>query len=431
MKKGKWILAILFLVAVFSSACYSRLAKPIINSRDHEPFQEKVYPAPTKYIQVDDTNLAYIEKGDGLTVILLHGGVIPMRMLTSYALTPYWDIPAFLPFYMINMSTDPVSLGTNFILANFVIPPRAKSLVQFGAVSTSDTWQYNFDALAENFHVIALDMPGFGNSEKPDMEYRVQDFTNYLNGFMQAKGIDKATLIGHDLGGLVAMDFCLTHPQKVEGLVLISPYGTAKYRYGLGLINFAHYPRWIARPYQEEKAGQTNVWSPVLKICGKRTYRTLLHRASPEIVGATPETRLVSLVHQDEGNAKEFMDRVVEYKFQYMKTREFSDEVRATHLALVDVGRYDWWNIMKMNPDNRTDWVLRVKDIDVPTFVIWGRYEPHLATPMKKAKEADYLNKAIPNSSVSIYPESAHYPMVEEAERFNQEVTNFLGGINP
>jgi pimeloyl-ACP methyl ester carboxylesterase len=431
MKKGRWVVAILLLVAVSGSGCYSRLEKPVINRRDHEPFQEKVYPAPTRYIQVNDVNLAYIEKGEGPTVILIHGGVIPMRATTSYALTPYWDLPAFFVFFMINMSSDPVSLAANFTLANFVIPPRAKSLVQLGAVATSESWQYNFDALAEHFHVIALDMPGFGNSEKPDIKYGVQDFTSYLSGFMQAKQIDKATLIGHDLGGLVAMDFCLTHPQKVESLVLISPYGTAKYRYGLGFINLAHYPRWIARPYQKEKAGQTSVWLPLLKIYGERTYKKILHRSSPEIIGATPETRLISLVHQDEGNAKEFMDQVVEYKFQYMRTKEFPDEVRATHLALVDVGRYDWWNIMKMNPDKRTDWVTRVKDINVPTLVIWGRYEPHLATPMQKAKEADYLDKTIPNSFVSIYANSAHYPMVEEAEKFNQEVINFLEGMNP
>ncbi len=431
MKKGRLLLAVLIILGVAASPGCSRLEKPIINARDYEPFQEKVYPAPTRYIQVNGVNMAYIEKGEGPTVIMIHGGVIPVRTLTSYALTPLWDMPLPVLLYLfldLSFIPSPLDMGGYVIIPNLIIPPRAKSLAQLGAVATTETWQYNFDTLAKKFHVIALDLPGFGNSEKPDIDYSVPELTTYIYGFMNEKQIENATLVGHDIGGLLAIDFCLTYPEKVNSLILISPYGTAKYKYGLGLINFAHYPRPVARMYQKERAGQTNIWLSLLRLNGKNTYRKILHRKSPKIMGAAPENRPVSLIHSDEGPAKEFMDQVVEYKFQYIKTREFSDELHATHLVLVDSGRYDLKGIMKMNPDKRTDWVTRVGDIQVPTLIIWGKYEPHLATPMKKAKEADYLDKAIPNSLVSIYENSAHYPMVEEPEKFNKDVMVFLEG---
>jgi pimeloyl-ACP methyl ester carboxylesterase len=424
---------ILLLLAVIWSGCYTRIQKPIMSKREYESFQEKEYPAATQYIQVNDSNLAYIEKGKGATVILVHGGVIPMSVYHSVYITTLWDALTFAPGGLFMLSDTTIGLPMTLFSGYYLFPQRAKSLIHLGAVSTIDTWNYNFDELAENFHVIAVDLPGFGNSEKPDMKYRVPDFTRYLKAFMEAKGIEKASLVGHDLGGLIAMDFALTFPENVNSLVLIAPYGTMRYGFPSSVINLSHYPRPIGRAYQRDKAGQVNTWLPLISRYGKHTYRRILHRFQPEIMGSAESwaSSPAQLIHLDEGNSKEFMDQVVDYKFDYIKTKEFSDELQATHLALVDAGRYDLLNIIKMDPEKRTDWVTRVKDIQAPALVVWGAYDPSFAKCVSTCEESEYLDAAIPNSMVNIFENSGHYPMVEQSEKFNKDVTIFLKGTAP
>jgi pimeloyl-ACP methyl ester carboxylesterase len=86
-------------------------------------------------------------------------------------------------------------------------------------------WSANLDALSQNFRVIALDQIGYGQSDKPIMRYRVDIFSDYLHGFMQALKIPKASLVGNSLGGWVALDFTIRHPQMVEKLVLVDAAG--------------------------------------------------------------------------------------------------------------------------------------------------------------------------------------------------------------
>ena len=73
--------------------------------------------------------------------------------------------------------------------------------------------------------MIALDQIGYGQSEKPMMRYTVENFTDYLHDFMVALNIPKASLVGNSLGGWVALDFAIRHPEMVEKLVLVDAAG--------------------------------------------------------------------------------------------------------------------------------------------------------------------------------------------------------------
>ncbi len=92
-----------------------------------------------------------------------------------------------------------------------------------GADATS--WATNIGAFSEKYHVYALDQIGFGYSDKPLIEYKIETFVEFLGAFMQALNIPKATLVGNSLGGWISVEFAARHPEMVEKLVLVDAAG--------------------------------------------------------------------------------------------------------------------------------------------------------------------------------------------------------------
>src|SRR5262245_36625931 len=83
----------------------------------------------------------------------------------------------------------------------------------------SHMWSQNMPALAEKYHVIAIDLLGTGRSAKPHIEYKMDTWTDFIAEFLRLKGIRKATMIGAVMGGALAVQFALDHPEMSEGLV--------------------------------------------------------------------------------------------------------------------------------------------------------------------------------------------------------------------
>jgi len=98
-------------------------------------------------------------------------------------------------------------------------------------------WAANFAPLAAKYHVYAPDQIGFGHSDKPLMDYRVATFVDFLDGFMQSQMIAKASLVGNSLGGWIAIEFALQHPEKVDKLVLVDAAGLPFDQPSLGDLN--------------------------------------------------------------------------------------------------------------------------------------------------------------------------------------------------
>jgi len=94
-----------------------------------------------------------------------------------------------------------------------------------GLGSDSGIWAPNIGAASERYHVYALDQIGFGDSDKPLIDYKIQTFVEFLQGFMQALAIPKASLVGNSLGGWIAADFAVQHPDMVDKLVLVDAAG--------------------------------------------------------------------------------------------------------------------------------------------------------------------------------------------------------------
>ena len=85
----------------------------------------------------------------------------------------------------------------------------------------AESWLYNIPALAGRFSVYAPDLIGFGRSDKPKISYDMEVFDAFLLGFLNSLGINRTVLIGNSLGGGIALYFALSHPDKVEKLVLL------------------------------------------------------------------------------------------------------------------------------------------------------------------------------------------------------------------
>jgi pimeloyl-ACP methyl ester carboxylesterase len=89
-----------------------------------------------------------------------------------------------------------------------------------GFLEPSDTWDGVARRLARNHRVLAMDLAGFGYSQRTG-DYLLADWQRQLDGFMQVLGIDRALLVGHSLGAGVIAAQALAHPARTSGIVLL------------------------------------------------------------------------------------------------------------------------------------------------------------------------------------------------------------------
>jgi pimeloyl-ACP methyl ester carboxylesterase len=98
-------------------------------------------------------------------------------------------------------------------------------LLIHGMAGSSATWRAVLPQLAKKYRVVAPDLLGHGESDKPRGDYSLGAFAVWLRDFLDELGITRATVVGQSLGGGVAMQFVYQHPDYCERLVLISSGG--------------------------------------------------------------------------------------------------------------------------------------------------------------------------------------------------------------
>jgi pimeloyl-ACP methyl ester carboxylesterase len=90
------------------------------------------------------------------------------------------------------------------------------------------TWLPVIRTLARRYTVIAPDMLGHGESDKPRADYSVGGYANGMRDLLTVLGIDKVTVVGHSFGGGVAMQFAYQYPERTERMILVSPGGLGR-----------------------------------------------------------------------------------------------------------------------------------------------------------------------------------------------------------
>jgi pimeloyl-ACP methyl ester carboxylesterase len=98
-------------------------------------------------------------------------------------------------------------------------------LLIHGMAGSSETWRAMIPALAKKYRVVAPDLLGHGQSDKPRGDYSLGAFAVWLRDLLDELGVTRATIVGQSLGGGVAMQFVYQHPDYCERLVLISSGG--------------------------------------------------------------------------------------------------------------------------------------------------------------------------------------------------------------
>jgi 2-hydroxy-6-oxonona-2,4-dienedioate hydrolase len=94
-----------------------------------------------------------------------------------------------------------------------------------GLGDEADIWDQSIGPLSKNHRVVALDLIGFGHSDKPLLDYRPDTFVDFLVGFLDALHIDRASFVGNSLGGMVAAELAIRNPTRADRLVLVDAAG--------------------------------------------------------------------------------------------------------------------------------------------------------------------------------------------------------------
>jgi pimeloyl-ACP methyl ester carboxylesterase len=103
-------------------------------------------------------------------------------------------------------------------------------LLLHGLGGFAEAWRHNIDALAEGSRVFAMDLPGFGRSAKPRTRYGLGFFAEAVHAFLDAVGVERAALIGHSLGGAVAVAAAAARPDRIDRLALVAAVVPGAYR---------------------------------------------------------------------------------------------------------------------------------------------------------------------------------------------------------
>lgn len=107
-------------------------------------------------------------------------------------------------------------------------------LLVHGLASNAGFWRYNIPELSKHFRVIAIDLPGYGKSDKGDYSYKMTFFASTINNLLEELKIEKVNYVGHSMGGQIGIWFSILYPDKVNKLVLASSAGFEKFDRGEG-----------------------------------------------------------------------------------------------------------------------------------------------------------------------------------------------------
>ncbi|MDF5714177.1 MAG: alpha/beta hydrolase [Rhizonema sp. NSF051] len=97
------------------------------------------------------------------------------------------------------------------------------------------SWRYQIPEFARDHKVVALDLRGYNNSDKPEAQsaYVMDEFVQDIRGVIQRLGYSKCVLVGHDWGGAIAWNFAYAYPELVERLIVLNLPHPAKFAQGL------------------------------------------------------------------------------------------------------------------------------------------------------------------------------------------------------
>jgi pimeloyl-ACP methyl ester carboxylesterase len=246
-----------------------------------------------------------------------------------------------------------------------------------GVDSAIISWGEIIAPLAENYRVFAPDLPGYGESDKPDVEYSIPFYVDFLENFMNTLELEKASLAGLSLGGGISIAFALQYPSRVDKLVLIGSWGFySKLPYHLLCY-------WYTQSLLNE-------WSYQVTAKHRKYVKWML---------------LYSLFGDPNKLSEELVDQVQQCLKAPDAAKAFASFQRS-EITRTGV---------------RTDLAKRLSEIKHPTLIVHGTLDP--GVPVDYAKKAHQL---IQNSKLYLMEGCKHWAQKERPEEFTQVVASFL-----
>lgn len=245
------------------------------------------------------------------------------------------------------------------------------------------TWDSVIAPLARRYTVIAPDLLGHGQSDKPRADYSVAGYANGMRDLLTVLGVDRATIVGHSLGGGIAMQFAYQFPERTERLVLVAAGGLGP--------QVTPFIRAIGTPGFHQVMGALTLPGP--RHLGVAAMRAL----SRSGIGAARD-----------------LDEVAEI-FDSLKDPAKREAVRRVVGGVVD------WRGQVVTMADRAYLLERM-----PLAVVWGSDD--LVLP---SQHSEQMSALAPHSRVEVLPNSGHFPHKDHPERFVHLVNEFLRETKP
>ncbi|MEJ7861554.1 MAG: alpha/beta hydrolase [Pyrinomonadaceae bacterium] len=300
------------------------------------------------------------------------GGLVAWKMLTRAGDVSWDDIVHKI--HHAENSHFVVVDGVRVHYQEFGDVSQPKMILVHGYTASTYVWGAVAPKLAvEGFHVIAIDLLGFGYSDKPAwFEYSIASQARLLEQFMNRLGIGRATLVGSSYGGAVAATVALDYPERVEKLVLVGAVCNDEAKTN-GILRFV------------SMSGVGEILSPFL-IDSRRFLKSRMRRTI-----APSNHHLIT---------EERLDAV-------------SRPLRAknAHNSVLTSARN--WNASRIEADAHL--------INQPTLLIWG--ENDTIIPIHNAQR---LYDSIVHSRLVVLKDCGHVPQEENPERFVELVSSFV-----
>lgn len=243
-----------------------------------------------------------------------------------------------------------------------------------GIATSLESWRLVVGALARAYRVLALDLPGFGFSERPAALPGPEETADLLAGFLDGLGIARASFVGNSLGGLISLETALRHPERVDRLILSNSLG-------LG--------------HEISAAWRLVAVDPLGRLMVRFNRWAALRGRFNLFYGSGDEPDFVA-------GMREWLAR---------------PDLVDTLVGVVQLG---------LTPGGQRSRIVRLDRLPglaAPTLVIWGRKDPIF--PVFHGERAQRL---IPNARLVVFENCGHCPHLEVPLAFIQVVREFLGG---
>jgi pimeloyl-ACP methyl ester carboxylesterase len=253
-------------------------------------------------------------------------------------------------------------------------------LLIHGLGDEADTWRHVITPLAADRRVVALDLPGFGRSEKPERPYTLPFFQDVIIELLDILAIPRAILVGHSLGAVIAHSTALNRPERVERLVLIDGSLVARSKIDVATLLF------------------------LIPGLGEWLYTRLRH---------DPQAAYQTLVpYYSRLNELPEVERA--FLFQRVNERVWSDGQRRAFFST-------FRNLARWLPGQQRDLAARLPKLNVPTLVVWGE-----ADRINSVEGSRVLVELQLTARLVVVPGAGHNVHQENAEAVVQAIHEWL-----